>query len=440
MLLLGASNLSTAQIFPEPSGNSGTYSNKKKVIDKCDSYSPNTAFDFKFDTEARRYTYDIALWNETYQISGKKPRILYCPFEISCHDCPPCKSGWKKIGRITFIRDNNFKRHKLNLGWRPDENNYGQLKLSAYFHEGIEDKYVSHYVTNVNTNTAPYIDMYMSLETIALIAKDRAVVIRKPGMIPSRKNSRLRNTFYYGDAYWYNNGKECSVHNSMAIEFRNRSSDQSGFSEKLNTSKYITVNLSVFKSTDSHTFHAYEEMYGSIDNDDDVQTSMPNYVKQQCIISSRANITFTAGDKIYLYPGFHAQEGSMFEAKIVNKAKYPGYYDELQDLNLPPLIDEGECNQEVESISFFKSSSLENKNSIQFAIYPNPSTGIFNIITETENDFNIEVWNTLGYKIFEQKGSITHDTKIDISAYPAGLYIVVIQSKGDVHIKNVVKR
>ena len=369
-----------------------------------------------------------------YQINGNKPRLYYCPFETSCHNCPTCNSGWKKIGRITFIRNNNTNKHKLHVGWRPDPNNYMQLKLSAYFHEGFTSNYISHYIANVYTNTAPYIDMFMSLETIALIAKDRAIVIRKPGMIPSNKNSVLNNTFFYGD---YN---ECVVHNSMAVEFRDRKSDKSGFPEELNKCKYITVNLSEFKSSDNHTFHAYEEMYGSISNPNDVQTNMGNYEKQQCIIPSKSNITFTAGDKIYLYPGFHAQEGSRFEAKIVHKTKYAGYYDEPEKLNLPPLIDEGKCNQINDSLSFFKSSTSIAQEYIpgEFAIYPNPSKGIFNIVTEYDDGFNIEVWNTLGRKILEQKGNNYEDSKLDITSYPKGIYIIVIRAEGKSFTKKVV--
>ncbi|OYT14821.1 MAG: hypothetical protein B7C24_16275 [Bacteroidetes bacterium 4572_77] len=228
----------------------------------------------------------------------------------------------------------------------------------------------------------------------------------------------------------------------MAVEFRDRKTDKSDFQTKLNNCKYITVNLSVFKSTDNHIFHAYEQMYGSISDSNDVQTNMGNYYKkQQCFIPNRANITFTAGDKIYLYPGFHAQEGSRFEAKIVRKTKYTGYYNEPEKLNLPPLIDESVCNQTNDSLSFFKSSTSITDKYIptEFAIYPNPSKGVFNIVTETDDGFNIEVWNTLGRIILEQKGRNFEDSKIDITKYPKGIYIIVIRTEGKTFTKKVVR-
>jgi len=432
IIFLITSMISFSQIFPEPSGSADTtYNKKKKRIYKCNGKAFNIPFATKLNTEARRYTYNIALWDQVYQVEGREP---FCIGMVTCHDCPPCTSGWKKIGRISFIRNNNWDRHKLNLGWKPDPDNYRQIKLSAYFHEYFVDEYVSHYLTNVHTNTAPYVDMFMSLETIALIAKDRAVVIRKPGMIPSRKNSQIHNTFFYGD------NDKCLVHTAMAVEYRNRETDKSGFQTKLNNCKYITVNLSVFKSADNHIFHAYEEMYGSISNPNDVQTDKANYEKQQCIIPSRANITFTAGDKIYLYPGFHAQEGSRFEAKIVQKTKYAGYYDEAEKLNLPPLLDDGECNQTNDSLSFFKSSNsiIDKYIPTEFAIYPNPSSGVFNIVTEADNGFDIEVWNAVGRKILEQKGDNFENTKIDITSYPKGIYIIVIRAEGKTFTKKVV--
>jgi len=42
----------------------------------------------------------------------------------------------------------------------------------------------------------------------------------------------------------------------------------------------------------------------------------PNKEYQKCIIHSGANISFTAGNKVELYPGFHAEPGSTFSAEI----------------------------------------------------------------------------------------------------------------------------
>ncbi len=421
--------VSYAQIFPEPSGNSSSYSSIKKVISKCDGYAFNIPFEYKFNTDARRYSYNIALWNECYQVLGNKPS---CTGMTTCHDCNACDSGWKKIGRITFIRDNNYDRHKLNLGWRPDPNNIYQLKFSAYFHEYFVDEYVSHYLANVNTNTAPYVDMFMSLETIALIVNDRAIVIRKPGMIPSAKDSQIHNTFFFGD------NDKCVVHNSMAIEFRNRESDKSGFKTKLDNCKYITINLSVFKSNDIHTFYAYEDIYGSIGNVDDVQTNKANYKKQQCEIPNGADISFVAGDKIYLFPGFHAKAGCVFEARIEKKLKFIGYYEMPEILNLPSLDQQESCINKTDSILFFKSSADIDLNSpTEFALFPNPNIGIFNIVTDSDQIFDVKVLNSIGISIFNREEN-KNSLEIDISSQPRGIYLVLIRSKKNTLIKKIV--
>jgi hypothetical protein len=426
-----------SQIFPEPTGSSNTYSTEKKIIDKCESYAVNTAFSDKLNTEARRYKFNLAIWDECYQINGNRPHLTYCPTEVSCHDCPSCESGWKKIGRITYVRDNNLNKHKLHVGWRPDAMHYQQLKLSAYFHEGFSDKYVSHYIANVYTNTAPNIDMFMSLETIALIADDKAIVIRKPGMIPSRKRSMLNNVFYYGDPWWETENP-CSVHNSMAVEFRNRESDKSGFAERLNSCNYITINLSVFKSNDNHTFYAFKELHGSVANPNIVQTSMSDYNKQQCEIPNGAVISFVAGEKIYLFPGFHAKIGSNFDAKIEHKTRLNDIDDVPIRLNLPPINQPESCNNSIDTISFFK-SAFDEKNTIilsEFALYPNPNTGVFNIFTEIDQNFTVEVMSSNGVIVYEKTTNLSR-IKIDITSSPKGLYIVIIRCEGKSFIKKI---
>ena len=132
---------SFSQVFPEPTGMAATDPNIAKKINKCDATALSGIQAPKSGAIARRFSYGIGIWNELYQLYGKKWGP--CLPSFSCIDCKNCEDnelGWNKIGRITFIRKNNVNQHKLHVGWRADPNNDHQLKMSAYFHESTDEK------------------------------------------------------------------------------------------------------------------------------------------------------------------------------------------------------------------------------------------------------------------------------------------------------------
>jgi hypothetical protein len=239
----------------------------------------------------------------------------------------------------------------------------------------------------------------------------------------------------------------------MKIEFRNQHYDWSGFPEKLNTCKYITVNISEFENGDEHTFYAYEEMYGSISDakaltDVQYDKDHPNKVKQKCIISSGANITFSAGEKIILSHGFHAKPGSHFKAEIIKKKKYEGYYDEPKRLNLPPLDQSVPCNKLPDSMYFARdANNIEDNDSDKspntwesFQIYPNPSPGLFTLHFDNgeSTGFAVEITNMMGNVVYKKENMKTGNTAIDIREMPKGIYFVKVQADGKVYTEKVV--
>jgi photosystem II stability/assembly factor-like uncharacterized protein len=63
-----------------------------------------------------------------------------------------------------------------------------------------------------------------------------------------------------------------------------------------------------------------------------------------------------------------------------------------------------------------------------FNIYPNPGTGIFFISNPLAQPFTVEVYNTLGAKVMQQKSGKPATTQFDLTNQPKGLYIVKIHS------------
>lgn len=68
---------------------------------------------------------------------------------------------------------------------------------------------------------------------------------------------------------------------------------------------------------------------------------------------------------------------------------------------------------------------LEEAN-LEFSIYPNPSTGIFTINAPGEN--RVEIYAVKGENIFQQ--NIIDSTKVDLTAFPKGMYFVVVNGLG----------
>jgi hypothetical protein len=438
----------TAQIFQSPSGNSGSFNEEQKHISQCDAYAPTTPISYKFNTEARRYTYDLKFGDECWLPYGYEPGNLW----QNCLSQPQCNPMWSKVGEITFIRNNWTEYHKVNVGWRTDLMPH-TLKISCYFHEVPDETFnsesdlnyyfVSYYLTTINTNDTYPVDMFMSLGTLALIVNSHAVAIRKPGMIPGEKDSYLTRTFYFGDV------GECVTPTNISVTFSNQTHDENGFENALNSCYFITWNITEFESGDVGDFYAEEWIRGSIPNEiatnEFIQyhENHPNKIRQKCWIKSGADITFSSGESVKLYPGFHALPGSNFRAYIdINKKKDISSNTLPVRLNLPP-IGESFVDTLTTNTDFVRINSLTDVEYIRstksFRIYPNPHPGIFTIEwnDETISEFIIQVFNMMGKPVYTRQHAQPGKTQVDISNQAKGIYFVKLQA-GDKVIKEKV--
>jgi hypothetical protein len=80
------------------------------------------------------------------------------------------------------------------------------------------------------------------------------------------------------------------------------------------------------------------------------------------------------------------------------------------------------------------------KNDEAGILFPNPSTGIFNIKSPAASENRIEVYNSLGSKIYEAKYSGEYYT-FDLKLHPDGLYVVKVSCDGRIILnEKVLKR
>lgn len=86
------------------------------------------------------------------------------------------------------------------------------------------------------------------------------------------------------------------------------------------------------------------------------------------------------------------------------------------------------------------SLSTETFNSETFKVYPNPSTGIFNLKTDSVQQLSISVIDITGKEIFNQQNVNIQDNnyKIDLSDYSSGIYILNIKTSTSTTIKKLI--
>ena len=63
-----------------------------------------------------------------------------------------------------------------------------------------------------------------------------------------------------------------------------------------------------------------------------------------------------------------------------------------------------------------------------FSLYPNPSTGIFNLEVKNEIPLQAFVYNILGQKVWNKQLDALSNTTIDLSTYSKGVYLLVIEN------------
>jgi hypothetical protein len=79
----------------------------------------------------------------------------------------------------------------------------------------------------------------------------------------------------------------------------------------------------------------------------------------------------------------------------------------------------------------------------EIKIFPNPTNGVFAIeINEVKNDLSIQLFDALGITVFEdQKSGIeVYFNNIDLSSYPAGIYLLKAMTNNQIILKRIIKK
>ncbi|MBR1565018.1 MAG: S8 family peptidase [Paludibacteraceae bacterium] len=126
------------------------------------------------------------------------------------------------------------------------------------------------------------------------------------------------------------------------------------------------------------------------------------------VVKSGSNITFKATDKIHLKPGFHVERGATFHAYIEQP--------QANTMSAPALMRRNINSEENPPHQDSNNNKLET-NEI-FSLSPNPATNVLNVESAEELS-SITIYTLSGQPVLQ-----TTDTEINVSAFPAGMYIV----------------
>ncbi len=140
-----------------------------------------------------------------------------------------------------------------------------------------------------------------------------------------------------------------------------------------------------------------------------------------------------ANNEVALLDGFIAQENSLFEATNALRGNSQ-YLSDCNNLTYLPQYGRFGNNSTIGTtqpnvIKNSKAQSADNHNN--FTIYPNPGSGNYQVKTNKEAEYLIEIFNIYGAKI-RSTSFIGTEHKINIENEANGVYLVVIRDNKNV--------
>jgi len=157
-------------------------------------------------------------------------------------------------------------------------------------------------------------------------------------------------------------------------------------------------------------------------------------------VNSGNTLHMTAGNSIRLLPGFRAEAGSEFSAKIETITDC-GSKGSSQKVLIQTVQEEDD--DEILKIN----NNTDNRKVFDFSykVYPNPSNELINIqySIDTEIQLSIELVNMLGQKIMtilpkQKQQAGTHTLQIPISDFSTGTYFLTIKSANQTKTEKII--
>lgn len=168
------------------------------------------------------------------------------------------------------------------------------------------------------------------------------------------------------------------------------------------------------------------------------------------ITPSTTTVYFTARDRVILYPGFRAAEGSRFVAYLepCSSTRWAddGAAATREDLVVMSDPERGIKPQVEAAASIAKSDRVITESSNEaVVILPNPFRSSFDVIIQSDKDIRgrITLYNSLGERLQEKQGfgfvKGQNKASFDGSSLPAGVYLVEIIKGKERTVRKITK-
>lgn len=189
--------------------------------------------------------------------------------------------------------------------------------------------------------------------------------------------------------------------------------------------KHVKCTWWIFNKTEAQNYDIYIHGQSRISNGFSV-TNFAVEPNKTLILTAHKN------DYIRLGVGFHAKKGSNFNAKLQSCLETKSMADTTQ---MEP-ISETVTNPNNTEIS------LEPISERSIKVYPNPTNGIFSIdISSIEREIKyIQVYDISGSIIHSTKNGFENNEQIDLTKYPAGVYIIKILAGEEYYFNKIIKQ
>lgn len=157
-------------------------------------------------------------------------------------------------------------------------------------------------------------------------------------------------------------------------------------------------------------------------------------------IPSGASSEYVAHEVIVLRPGFHAQSGSNFKARIEPCGSCGS---QIQVASYSMIEEERSLQQNLNTeAEFVYDDNVETSdvkiNNIEIAVYPNPNNGSFivELISQPTECFEIQIINQVGITLL--KKCIDNKEEIIIPNAQPGIYFVIVESDNKISTQKMI--
>ncbi|MBL0073074.1 MAG: T9SS type A sorting domain-containing protein [Bacteroidetes bacterium] len=158
-------------------------------------------------------------------------------------------------------------------------------------------------------------------------------------------------------------------------------------------------------------------------------------------ITATGATTFCAGDSVKLAAASGA--GNTYQwrkgSSVINGASGLNYYAKTTGNYKVTVTATNGCTKNSNVIAVNVPCRVGEFAEIPFDIYPNPSSGIFRVVSGEYTNATLEIKDVTGKLIFTSH-LFDQETEIDLKKFPAGIYIAFLKTDSSTQMKKLIIR